>query len=125
MQEIADCLKQLGMAEYAQRFAENRIDVSVLRLLTDQDLKDIDILLGIGGKCSRPSASLAVRTRQHPRRPPEQGRRRKTPPSAGDVHRRRNRLPGDFTRRDLIDKIKQLGGIVLARWVVLIAKKTR
>jgi len=26
MQEIADWLKNLGMSEYAQRFAENRID---------------------------------------------------------------------------------------------------
>ena len=46
MQEIADWLKTLGMSEYAQRFAENGIDVSALRHLTDQDLKDIGVLLG-------------------------------------------------------------------------------
>jgi SAM domain (Sterile alpha motif) len=34
------------MSEYAQRFAENRIDFSVLPDLTDQDLKDLDIVLG-------------------------------------------------------------------------------
>ena len=34
------------MSEYAQRFAENKIDVSVLRHLTDQDLKDIGVPLG-------------------------------------------------------------------------------
>ncbi len=34
------------MPEYAQRFAENAIDVSALRHLTDQDLKDIGVLLG-------------------------------------------------------------------------------
>ena len=34
------------MSEYAARFAENGIDVSVLRYLTDQDLKDIGVLLG-------------------------------------------------------------------------------
>jgi hypothetical protein len=28
MQQIADWLKMLGMSEYAQRFAENRIDFS-------------------------------------------------------------------------------------------------
>ena len=28
MQEIADWLEKLGMSEYAQRFAENGIDVS-------------------------------------------------------------------------------------------------
>ncbi len=46
MQEIADWLENLGMAEYAQRFADNKIDVSVLRHLTDQDLKDIGVALG-------------------------------------------------------------------------------
>jgi SAM domain (Sterile alpha motif) len=33
--EIADWLKKLGMSEYAQRFAENRIDLSVLPDLTE------------------------------------------------------------------------------------------
>ncbi|MGA2842763.1 MAG: adenylate/guanylate cyclase domain-containing protein [Steroidobacteraceae bacterium] len=46
MQEIADWLRKLGMSEYAQRFAENGIDVSALHHLTDQDLKDIGVLLG-------------------------------------------------------------------------------
>jgi class 3 adenylate cyclase len=46
MQQIADWLEKLGMSEYAERFAENKIDVSVLRHLTDQDLKDIGIALG-------------------------------------------------------------------------------
>jgi len=30
MQQIADWLKKLGMSEYARRFAENGIDLSVL-----------------------------------------------------------------------------------------------
>jgi class 3 adenylate cyclase len=46
MQQIADWLEQLGMSEYAQRFAENRIDLSVLRDLTDEHLKDLGIALG-------------------------------------------------------------------------------
>jgi uncharacterized protein YjiS (DUF1127 family) len=46
MQQIADWLNSLGMSEYAQRFAENRIDFSVLRDLTDQDLQDLGIVLG-------------------------------------------------------------------------------
>src|SRR6516165_2431359 len=46
MQQIADWLKKLGMSEYAQRFVENRIDLSVLPDLTDQDLKDLGVLLG-------------------------------------------------------------------------------
>jgi class 3 adenylate cyclase/tetratricopeptide (TPR) repeat protein len=46
MQEIADWLEKLGMSQYAQRFAENDIDVRALRYLTDQDLKDIGVSLG-------------------------------------------------------------------------------
>jgi SAM domain (Sterile alpha motif) len=46
MQEIADWLKRLGLPEYAGAFAENGIDVAVLPHLTDQDLKDIGVLLG-------------------------------------------------------------------------------
>ena len=46
MQQIADWLEKLGMSEYAQRFAENGITVAALRHLTDQDLKDIGVLLG-------------------------------------------------------------------------------
>ena len=46
MQQIADWLEKLGMSEYAQRFAENRIDFSVLPDLTDQDLKDLGVPLG-------------------------------------------------------------------------------
>jgi len=46
MQEIADWLEKLGMAEYAERFTENKIDVAALRHLTDQDLKDVGVALG-------------------------------------------------------------------------------
>src|SRR4029077_19848219 len=46
MQQIAGWLEKLGMSEYAQRFAENRIDLSVLRDLTDQDPKDLGVVLG-------------------------------------------------------------------------------
>jgi uncharacterized protein YjiS (DUF1127 family) len=45
MQQIADWLEKLGMSEYEQRFAENGITVAALRHLTDQDLKDIGVLL--------------------------------------------------------------------------------
>jgi class 3 adenylate cyclase len=43
---ISDWLEKLGMSEYAQRFAENRIDFSVLPELTDQHLKDLGVALG-------------------------------------------------------------------------------
>jgi SAM domain (Sterile alpha motif) len=39
-------LASLGMSEHAERFAENRIDISVLRHLTDQDLREIGVPLG-------------------------------------------------------------------------------
>ena len=41
MQQIADWLEKLGMPEYAQRFAENDIDFTILSDLTDHDLEKI------------------------------------------------------------------------------------
>src|SRR5215831_18817602 len=58
MQQIADWLEKLGMSEYAQRFAENRIDFSVLPDLTDQDLKDLGVVLGDRRKILRAIAGL-------------------------------------------------------------------
>ena len=58
MQQIAEWLKKLGMSEYAQRFAENGIDFGVLPDLTDQDLKDIGVLLGHRRKLLRAIAEL-------------------------------------------------------------------
>jgi uncharacterized protein YjiS (DUF1127 family) len=46
MQQIKDWLEKLGLGQYARRFVENDIDVSVLPHLTDQDLKDIGVSLG-------------------------------------------------------------------------------
>jgi hypothetical protein len=46
VQEIGDWLEKLGMPEYGECFAENKIDLSVLPHLTDQDLKDIGVPLG-------------------------------------------------------------------------------
>src|SRR6185437_6983346 len=65
MQSIAHWLHALGFEQYAQRFAENEIDVSVLSHLTDQDLKDIGVPLGhrrkILAAISEPTApALAV-----------------------------------------------------------------
>ena len=58
MQQIADWLEKLGMSEYAQRFAENRIDLSVLPDLTDQDLEKIGVILGDRRKMLRAIAAL-------------------------------------------------------------------
>ena len=42
----SDWLEKLGMSEYAQRFAESDIDTTVLRDLTDQNLKELGVSLG-------------------------------------------------------------------------------
>ena len=59
MQQIADWLEKLGMSEYAECFNENGIDVSVLPHLTDQDLKDLGVLLGHRRKMLAAIAKLA------------------------------------------------------------------
>jgi hypothetical protein len=57
--DVADWLKKLGMSEYAQLFADNSIDdVSILRDLSDQDLKDVGLPLGHRRKMLRAIAEL-------------------------------------------------------------------
>src|SRR5215813_12809693 len=59
MQQIADWLEKLGLSEYAQRFAENDIDFTILGDLTDQDLEKIGIAsLGHRRKLLRAIANL-------------------------------------------------------------------
>jgi hypothetical protein len=43
--EISDWLEKLDISEYSERFAENRIDLSVLPDLTDQDLEKLGVVL--------------------------------------------------------------------------------
>ena len=64
MQGIGDWLEKLGVSEYAGRFVENGIDFSVLPDLTDQDLKDIGILLGHRRKLLRAIAEITGATQQ-------------------------------------------------------------
>jgi hypothetical protein len=42
---VAEWLATLGLSEYTDRFAENDVDVSVVHLLTDQDLKELGVSL--------------------------------------------------------------------------------
>jgi hypothetical protein len=59
VQEIADWLEKLGMSEYAQCFAENDIDFTILGELTDQDLEKIGVAsLGHRRKLLRAIANL-------------------------------------------------------------------
>jgi SAM domain (Sterile alpha motif) len=47
MTRIGEWLGSLGLSEYADRFAENRIDLSILQDLTDQDLTGEIALLSL------------------------------------------------------------------------------
>src|ERR1700756_2637798 len=58
MQQIADWLNKLGLEQYAQRFADNDIDPSVLRDLTDHDLEKIGVSLGHRRRILRAIAEL-------------------------------------------------------------------
>src|SRR5215468_8995595 len=58
MRGIAEWLASIGLGEYAQRFAENAIDLTVLRDLTEQDLKELGVLLGHRRKILRAIAEL-------------------------------------------------------------------
>ncbi|HKF09729.1 MAG TPA: adenylate/guanylate cyclase domain-containing protein [Xanthobacteraceae bacterium] len=58
MKGIAEWLASIGLSEYAQRFADNAIDLSIVRDLTEQDLKDLGVLLGHRRKFLRAIAEL-------------------------------------------------------------------
>ena len=66
MQQIADWLEKLGLGQYAQRFAENEIDISVFPHLSDQDLKDIGVPLGHRRKLLATITELAGAARATP-----------------------------------------------------------
>ena len=57
---IAGWLEGLGLADYAERFAENRIDISVLSELSDQDLKELGVVLGDRRKMLRAIRELVA-----------------------------------------------------------------
>ena len=60
MQQIADWLEKLGMSEYAQRFAENDIDVEVLSELTDKDFDPLGVSIGHRRKIMRAIREFAA-----------------------------------------------------------------
>ena len=85
MRGVTEWLESIGLSDYAQRFAENGIDLSIVRDLTDQDLKDIGVLLGHRRKILRAIAELdhatgpkPAKTATEPRRPDEAERRHLT-----------------------------------------------
>src|SRR5262245_47739714 len=59
MRGVVEWLASIGLGEYAQRFADNAIvDLTVLCDLTEQDLKDLGVLLGHRRKILRAIAEL-------------------------------------------------------------------
>src|SRR5215468_10993895 len=95
MKQIADWLRKLGMPEYAERFAEERIEFDVLPELTDQDLERLGIPLGhrqrmlrairdLGNASVVVAGTLGTRSERA-----NSARRRRTPPADCDVHRPR------------------------------------
>jgi class 3 adenylate cyclase/tetratricopeptide (TPR) repeat protein len=79
MQQIADWLNKLDMSEYAERFAENDIDIDVLGELRDQDLEKLGVSLGHRRKmlrairelCNQPIAVAAGKPAAQPRIEPQ------------------------------------------------------
>ena len=64
MKDIAEWLASLDLGEYAQRFAENAIDLSVIRDLTENDLEKLGVLLGHRRKMLRAIAEFTGGGRQ-------------------------------------------------------------
>ncbi len=62
MPGIGEWLNSHGLSEYAERFAENRIDLSILPDLTDDDLKELGVLLGDRRRILRLIAELGAKT---------------------------------------------------------------
>jgi class 3 adenylate cyclase len=58
MKGVAEWLASIGLSDYTQAFANNAIDLSVVGDLTEQDLKDLGILLGHRRKILRAIAEL-------------------------------------------------------------------
>ncbi|WP_439357022.1 AAA family ATPase [Bradyrhizobium sp. DASA03007] len=84
MRGVTEWLESIGLSTYAQRFAENGIDLSVVRDLTEQDLKELGVLLGHRRKLLRAIAELddeigpPAKTELYPSRPDEGERRHLT-----------------------------------------------
>ncbi len=82
MSGIREWLSSHGLSEYAERFAKNRIDLSILPDLTDEDLKELGVFLGDRRRILRLIADLALKTQlpavPGPGRPEEAERRQVT-----------------------------------------------
>ena len=85
MPGIREWLNSHGLSEYADRFAENRIDLSILPDLTDDDLKELGVLLGDRRRILRLIAELAPKPQLPSMLRVTATRRGRTAPSHSDV----------------------------------------
>src|SRR6516165_10355768 len=76
MKDIVEWLESLDLGEYAQRFSENAIDLSVIRDLTENDLKELGVLLGHRRKMLRAIAKLQRAGASIPQMASDSGRER-------------------------------------------------
>jgi hypothetical protein len=83
MQQIGEWLKKLGMSEYTEPFAEERIEIDVLPELTDQDLERLRIPLGHRRRMLR-----AIRELSGPASATRQATPAASPPAQGHAERR-------------------------------------
>ena len=82
MPAVREWLTSLGLSEYADRFAEHRIDLSILPDLTDQDLKELGVVLAIAARLLRAIAELAEAASATPQLAPALEPSRGTKPNA-------------------------------------------
>lgn len=74
--QIAEWLDTLGLGQYAERFAQNGIDMGVLPELMDQDFEKLGVLLGHRRKMLRAIADLDPAALIASRAPPHDAERR-------------------------------------------------
>ncbi len=71
MVNVEGWLKDLGLGQYAEAFAENDIDADVLSHLTEQDLKDLGLSIGHRRKILAAIAAVSTEARGTPTVSPE------------------------------------------------------
>ncbi len=62
MRDVEQWLDGLGLRQYARTFIENGVDRRALRHLTEQDLRDLGVLLG-HRRILPPNRALSLRTK--------------------------------------------------------------
>ncbi len=67
MRDVAEWLASISLEEYVELFADNDIDLLVVRDLTEQDLKELGVSLGHRRKILRSASELGAAGAERPR----------------------------------------------------------